>query len=217
VPERLAKDERVHLVCLVEATGGDALLNLRIDRLTDLMREAEAGVTELRVSVLSYGPHSVSWAVDEEPYRVRAWAGPSAAAERALHVLTGREADDREYPEAAQLECVLHGLSGHLSRDDGRPVIVTAGGRPPHPHEMDTDTGLIPCPDRVHWRRHLDLINAMGAAFGALRDQDCRGSIWRALGRDASACVADAVDVADFAARLGLREPGQTVPFPFVA
>jgi hypothetical protein len=216
VPERLTKAARVHLVCLVEATGGDVLLNHRIDRLAKLISEAEQGVSDLNVSVISYGPHSVSWALDEEPYRVRLWAGPGQAAERALRVLPGRVASDLEYPVAAQLECVLHGLAGHLADEDGRPVIVTAGGRPPHPHEMDTNTGIIPCPDRVSWRRHLDLIDARGTSFGALLDPSCSGAIWRALGRDATGTVDDAVDIADFAARLGLREAGQTMPFPFI-
>jgi hypothetical protein len=216
VPERLTRAARVHLLCLVEATGGDVLLNHRIDRLAKLISEAEQGVSELNVSVISYGPHSVSWALDEEPYRVRLWAGPGQAAERALRVLPGRVSSDLEYPVAAQLECVLHGVAGHLAQEDGRPVIVTAGGRPPHPHEMDTGTGIIPCPDRVNWRRHFDLIDGQGAVFGALHDPDCSGAIWRSLGRDASGTVDDAVDITDFAARLGLREAGQTVPFPFI-
>jgi hypothetical protein len=216
IPERLTKVARVHLVCLVEATGGDVRLNHRIDRLAKLISEAEQGVSELNVSVVTYGPHSVSWALDEEPYRVRLWAGPGQAAERALRVLPGRVASELEYPWATQLECVLHGLAGHLSEQDGRPVIVTAGGRPPHPHEMDTNTGIIPCPDGVNWRRHLETIDRLGASFGALRDPDCTGAIWQSLGRDASGTVDDAVDITDFAARVGLREAGQAVPFPFI-
>jgi hypothetical protein len=216
VPERLTKAARVHLVCVVEATGGDVLMGHRIDRLAKLISEAEQGVSELNVSVISYGPHSVSWALDEEPYRVRLWVGPGQAAERALRVLPGRVASELEYPLAAQLECVLHGLAGHLAAADGRPVIVTAGGRPPHPDEMDTNTGLIPCPDRVNWRRHIDAIDGLGASFGALHDPNCTGAIWGSLGRDASGTVDDAVDITDFAARLGLREAGQTVPFPFI-
>jgi hypothetical protein len=216
VPERLSKAARVHLVCLVEATGGDTLLNHRIDRLAKLISEAEQGVSELNVSVISYGPHSVSWALDEEPYRVRLWAGPAQAAERALRVLPGRVASDLEYPLAAQLECVLQGVATHLADEDGRPVIVTAGGRAPHPHEMDTTTGIIPCPDRVHWRGHVKTIDSLKASFGALRDPSCSSAIWGELGRDASGTVDDAVDIADFAARLGLRGAGQTVPFPFI-
>jgi hypothetical protein len=216
IPQRLAKAERVHLVCLIEVSGGDERLNLRIERLAKLIAEAESGVRELLVSVIAYGPHSVSWAVDEEPYRRLAWAQPSQVAEQALRGLAGRVADEREYQEAAQLECVLQGVATHLSDDNGRPVLVTAGGRPPHPHEMDTDTGIIPCPDRVSWRRQLDQIDALGTAFGALRDQHCRGAIWQALGREATGTVDDAVDMTDFATRLGLRGAGQTVPFPFI-
>jgi hypothetical protein len=103
-----------------------------------------------------------------------------------------------------------------LSEDDGRRVLVTAGGRGPHPPGMDTRTQIIPCPDRVNWQWQLDRIGALGTTFGALRDHDARGEIWRALGHDALEGADDAVDMADFAARLGLREVGQTVPFPFV-
>jgi hypothetical protein len=81
---------------------------------------------------------------------------------------------------------------------------------------MDIRTTVIPCPDRVNWRWQVDKIGSLGATFGALRDSDARGEIWRMLGRDAMATVDDAVDMPDFAARLGLRTAAQTVLFPFV-
>jgi hypothetical protein len=80
---------------------------------------------------------------------------------------------------------------------------------------MDTGTGIIPCPDRVDWAPQADRISALGATFGALRDQRSGGPAWRALGRDATAVTGDAVDLVDFAGRLGLREPGLAAPFPF--
>jgi hypothetical protein len=216
VPDRLAVPEPVHLVCLVEVSGGDDRLELRIDRLSQLIDEADKGAGQLSVSVLAYGPHSVAWSVDEQPVSVPAWAAPSPRAEPALRGLTGRKADEREYRRAAQLECALDTVARHLADRDGRPVIVVAGGRPPHPHAMDTRTTIIPCPDRVNWKWQLDRIGALGATFGALRDHDARGDVWRALGRDAMATVDDPVDMQDFAMRLGLREVAQTVPFPFV-
>lgn len=216
VPDRLAAPEPVHLVCLVEVSGGDDRLELRIDRLSQLIDEAEKSAGQLSVSVLAYGPHSVAWSVDEQPVTVPAWVAPSPRAEHALRGLIGRTADEREYRRAAQLECALDTVARHLADRDGRPVIVVAGGRPPHPHAMDTRTTIIPCPDRVNWKWQLDRIGALGASFGALRDHDARGEIWRALGRDAIATVDDPVDMQDFAMRLGLREAAQTVPFPFV-
>jgi len=215
VPGRLAAPEPVHLVCLVEVCGGDDRLELRIDRLSQLIDEGEKGAGRLSVSVLAYGPHSVAWSMDEQPVAVRAWAAPGSRAEQELRGLSGRKPEPREYRRAAQLECALETVARLLSGRDGRPVVVAAGGRPPHPHAMDTRTTIIPCPDRVNWRWQLDRITASGASFGALRDHDARGDIWRSLGRDAVATVDDAVDMTDFAARLGLSEAAQTVPFPF--
>jgi hypothetical protein len=68
----------------------------------------------------------------------------------------------------------------------------------------------------VNWKWQLDRIGALGASFGALRDQGARGEVWRSLGRDVMATVDDPVDMQDFAMRLGLQEAAQTVPFPFV-
>jgi hypothetical protein len=216
VPDRLAAPEPVHLVCLVEVSGGEDRLELRIDRLSQLIDEADKGAGRLSVSVLAYGPHSVAWSVEEQPVTVRAWAAPSSRAEHELRGLAGRKTDEREYRRAAQLECALDAVARHLSDRDGRPVLVVAGGRPPHPHAMDTRTTVIPCPDRVNWKWQLDRIGGLGASFGALRDHDARGEVWRSLGQDAMATVDDPVDMQDFATRLGLLEAAQTVPFPFV-
>lgn len=216
VPDRLAASEAVHLVCLLEVSGGDDRLELRIDRLSQLIDEAADGVSQLNVSVVGYGPHSVAWRVDEQPIAVPAWAASGARAVQELRGLAGRKRDEREYRRAAQLECALELVARHLSRGDGRPVIVTAGGRPPHPHTMDTRTTIIPCPDRVNWKWQADRIRSLGAAFGALRDSGARGEIWRTLGQDVMVTVDDPVDMPDFAARLGLHENVQAVPFPFI-
>jgi len=216
VPDRLASAEPVHLVCLVEVSGGEDRLELRIDRLSQLVDEAEKGAGRLSVSVVTYGPHSVAWSVDDQPIAVRAWAAPGARAERELRALSGRLPEEREYRRAAQLECALETVARHLSQREGRPVIVTAGGRPPHPHAMDTRTTIIPCPDRVNWKWEHDRIRTLGASFGALRDAGARGEAWQSLGADVTATVDDPVDMQDFATRLGLREAPQTVPFPFV-
>jgi hypothetical protein len=216
VPDRLAAPEPIHLVCLIEVSGGGDRLELRIDRLSQLIDEAAGGAGQLSVSVVAYGPHAVAWTVDEQPVAMRAWAASSARAEQELRALAGQKSDEREYRRAAQLECALEAVGRHLSHEDGRPVIVTAGGRPPHPHAMDTRTTIIPCPDRVNWKWQLDRIGALGASFGALRDQGARGEVWRSLGQDVMATVDDPVDMQDFATRLGLHEAAQTVPFPFV-
>jgi hypothetical protein len=216
VPDQLAPPDPVHLICLIEVCGGDQDLRLRIDRLEELISEAETGARQLLVSVIAYGPHAVAWSVTEEPIAVQAWAASSTEAVAGLRRLTGRRADEREYRRAAQLECALRELAAHLTGDYGRPVLVTAGGRPEHPHTMDTDTLLIPCPDWVNWVPEFNRLGQLpGITFGALHDRRWRGDIWAALGRDARATVDDAVNMTDFAADLGLREVAHAVPFPF--
>lgn len=216
LPEQLPEAEPVHLICLIEVCGSTDLLQLRIDRLVKLVNTAEAVTRRLAVTVVAYGPHSVTWATDDEAPAVRAWAAPADRAEQVLQELALRRPDEREYLRAAQLECALAWLAGYLSDREGRPVLVAAGGRPPHPHRMDPRTQVIPCPDRVNWRPQVDRLAELGTAFGAFRDKDWQGDIWTALGQKVSATVDDPVDMPDFAAALGLRESVQAVPLPLV-
>jgi hypothetical protein len=216
VPERLPKTEPVHLICLIELCGVSDLLQLRIDRLVKLVNAAEAASRQLAVTVVAYGPHSVTWAVEDEAPSVRAWAASADRAEHVLQELAIRRPDEREYLHAAQLECALAWLASYLSDREGRPVLVTAGGRPPHPHRMDPRTQIIPCPDRVNWRPQLDRLVELGTTFGAFRDKKWQGDIWHALGQKVTATVDDPVDMPDFAAALGLHETGQAVPLPLI-
>jgi hypothetical protein len=217
VPRQLTAHAPVHLVCLVEICGGDDRLKQRIDRLEELVTEAEAGGLPLHASVVAYGAHGVAWSVADRPPEIRAWAAPGDEAIRALRGLVGRRVDEREYPRAAQLECALKLVRERLLPADGRPVIVTAGGRPAHPPELDTIRQIIPCPDWVDGMSELNrLLRVPGIAFGAFRDPRCRGGIWEALGQHAVATIDDAVDMESFAARLGLYVAAQTVPFPVI-
>jgi len=215
VPERLAAQVPVHLVCLVETCGGDDRLRQRIYRLEELITQAQTGAGPLRVSVVAYGAHGVAWKVDDRPPEIRAWAAPGGQAISALRGLAGRRVDDREYQRAAQLECALKLVRGRLVPTDGRPVIVTAGGRPPHPPGLDTSRQIIPCPEWVNGRLELGrLLSLPEITLGAFPDPRCRGGIWEQLGQHAVATVDDAVDMESFAADLGLRVAAQTVPFP---
>ncbi len=217
VPGQLTVQVPVHLVCLVEVCGGEDLLRLRLDRLEELITEARAGGLPLRVSVVAYGPHGVAWRVDDRPPEIRAWAAPGDEAIKALRGLAGRQVDEREYQRAAQLECALRLVRERLAPAEGRPVIVTAGGRPAHPPGLDTSRQLIPCPEWVDGMSELAWLQRLpGATFGVLRDPRCRGVLWERLGRDGVATVDDAVDMEGFAARLGLRVAAQTVPFPVI-
>jgi hypothetical protein len=217
VPEQLAAQVPVHLVCLIELCGGDERLKQRIYRLEELIARAQTDARPLRVSVVAYGAHGVAWQVEDRPPEVRAWAASGDDAINALRGLVGRRADEREYLRAAQLECALELVRERLAAAGGRPVIVTAGGRPAHPPGLDTGARLIPCPDWVNGASELGrLLSLAGISFGALRDPKCRGGVWDQLGQHAVATVDDAVDMESFAADLGLLAPAQTVPFPVI-
>jgi hypothetical protein len=217
VPGQLPGSTAVHLVCLIEACGGDYRLQQRIDRLEELITEAQAAPGPLRVSVVGYGVHGVAWRVEDQPPEVRAWEASGGEAISALRGLIGRRVDEREYLRAAQLECAIKLIRERLAPAAGRPVVVTAGGRPAHPPELDPGTQLIPCPEWVNWTWELGQLQSLpGITFGALRDPRCRGRIWERLGRHARATVDDAVDMEGFAADLGLRAAALTVPFPVI-
>jgi hypothetical protein len=222
VPARLPEAGPVHLVCALEVSGAEERVRDRIDRLEQLITLAGVNVKRLAVSVIAYGPHSVAWHAPERPASTVARAVDGTQAVRALRGLAGGRpapdpAVDREYPDAAQLECALEAAGRLLAGDGARPVLVTAGRRPPHPPAADPGSDLLPCPDGVDWERQFhSLAGLPGITFGALCDQAARDPVWRRLGRDARATVDDAVDIERFAADLGLRVPGQVIPFPFI-
>ncbi len=219
VPEELRVLVPVHLACLIEVSGGRARVRRRIDRLEQLIAVADAGTRELSVSVISYGPHAIERGVPDEPATVLARAITADRAIRVLRGLVGRQVPAHEYERAAQTECALNELSRLLSARngrDGRPVVVTAGGRPPHPPRVDIQSEIIPCPRRVDWSTMIGRLQRVPAIrFGALYDPNAIGAIWRGLGRDAIATV-DRVDIPDFARRLGLVKRTPTVPFPLL-
>lgn len=216
VPDQLAAPQPVHLVVAIEVSGGRDLLNGRIQRVEQLIASAKNPVRRLAVSVIAYCPHSVERAVREEAATVLAWATTSERALRALRSLAPRETPAREYTRAAQLECALDEVVARLDQRDGRVALVTVGGRPPHPPQVDLRSEIIPCRNRVDWRRKVDQLRGIpGITFGALCDPEARGDIWRKLGQDAFATV-DIMDVDQFARRLGLHERVQAEPFPLV-
>jgi hypothetical protein len=218
VPDQLmGPPAPVHLICLAEVCGDDDVLQQRIDRLEDLVDEARGGGLPLRVSVVAYGAHGVAWSVDDLPPDIRVRAGSADQAITALRGLFGRRLDEREYPRAAQLECALRLVRERLLSVGGRPVIVTAGGRPAHPPRLDPGRQIIPCPNWVDVGAELEwLLRIPGISFGALRDPNCRGMVWGRLGRHAGAAIDDAVDMEGFIANLDLRAVVQTVPFPVI-
>jgi hypothetical protein len=217
LPDQLSARPPVHLVCLVELCGGDEKVQDRIDRLEELITTVQADDGALRVSVVGYGAHGVAWKVRDRPPEIRAWAVPGSQAVSALRGLAGRAADKREYQRAAQLECALKLVREQLTAANGRPAIVTVGGRAPHPAELDTRSQIIPCPSWSDGWSEVSRLSALpGITFGAIRDPAGGGRLWDRLGQHAAATVDDAVDLDGFAAALGLRAAPQTVPLPVV-
>ena len=220
VPERLPPPRPAHLVCMLEVSGPEHLEH-RIERLEELISAAEASGLLLRVSVVTYGPHAVERRALEEPATVVAWAARSDHAIRKLSALKSRATAKNEYPRAAQVECALRAVAGMFTSKnpgkDGRAVLVTAGARPPHPDRVDIQTEIIPCPYRVSWQKIFSSLcgTLPGLRFGALCDPGAVGSVWTFLGRDAIEEV-EVVDVAGFAAKLGLLGAVPSVPFPLV-
>jgi hypothetical protein len=147
--------------------------------------------------------------------RERAWIASSSAALEALEKLEQHAPMKGDYPYAAQLECALHDIGPKLRQQDGRPVILVAGGRSPFPPRNDR-SGLLPCPHRIDWRKQLDAIkrNFPKMTIGVIHDQDADDiTYWQELGQ-AALSSSDVVEVWRFAADLGVGGPPAYVPFP---
>lgn len=216
VPARLDRPPPTHLVCVIEVSGPTDQFRRRIDRIQDLIAHTDGTDGQLSVSLISYGPHAFDRRVPDEPAKVLAWAADSKTVLLALDKLGERKLVEGEYPRAAQLECALTEVARLLSVRDGRPVLVTAGSRPPFPPRVDIRSEILPCPDRRDWRRPLQkLYGVPGITFGALPDQDADAEIWTRLGREALEPL-DVVDVRRFAADLGLCGTAVPVPFPLI-
>ena len=212
VPDQRDPLHPSHLICAVEMSGTVTQVRDRLDRVDQLIKTAARGTEQrLSVSLITYGPHPVHWNSPEEPVRVLTWARSGAEALEQLWRLEGHTAEVG-YPRAAQLECVLTEIAERLTGQEGRPVLVTVGSRPPFPPRVDPLTEIIPCPSRNDWRRALHrLRDHPGIAFGAISDHDPDGGIWASLGTHAFAPT-NAFDARRFATKLGLLSV--SIPFP---
>jgi hypothetical protein len=205
IPYQLDQPAQTHLIVAIEASGDPDLVLERIDRAAQLIRRAvERSGEELRVSLLSYGPHRVHREDFDQSPKVLSWArtGDDALAE--LTLLTEQPCPPLGYWRAAQLECLLTMLTTRIKPSEGRPILVTIGSRPAFPPQVDPRSEIIPCPKRHDWRtawetlsRHADI------AFGAIRDEGGDEGVWSFLGRSASAYL-NTADLHRFTTDLGL-------------
>jgi len=226
VPAWLPAPEKTHLICAVEVSGPRDIVEKRLDRISRLIRHSAVnGSGLLKVSLIAYGPHVFGRGETDEPPEIMVWAASREAALTAVRRLSDREPAAAGYPAAAQLECVLTDIHRLLDTDDGRPVLVTAGSRPPFPERADASTGILPCPRRNNWREAMHRLQKVERiALGAIRDevppvrfrdpQD--DDVWTALGATA-VTTTDPVDLYDFPEQLGLLSAAaRHVPFPLV-
>ena len=223
VPRRLpASGGPAHLIVAIEISGpDDHSVQERLDSARRLILYVSAEARDfVCYSVITYGPHSVHLGnryYPEVPAATLAWAVAADDALVKLDQLTRRGPAPFGYEHAAQLECVLTDLEAGLSGEEGRPVIVTVGARPPHPPRIDPVTGIIPCRYRNDWAVPMVRLQSRhaGIKFGSFRDAGRVDQLWRLLGADAAA--ADDVYVRGFAQSLGLTSAAEQPTAPPIA
>jgi hypothetical protein len=218
VPDRIDFTLPTHLLCAVEISGQPEQVRERISRARQLIELAADKLEDrLSVSLIAYGPHSLYRDVPDEPAMVLTWAERSPAALDALDWQYDRGPVGIGYPRAAQLECVLATVAERLSSQEGRPVLVTIGSRPPFPPRVDPVSEIIPCPLRRDWRKALwQLREIPGLSFGAVRDDGADHEIWTSLGSEAFSQT-EVVDWQGFLADLGMvKSSVPLLSFPLI-
>ncbi|MCC5574610.1 hypothetical protein IMZ11_03020 [Microtetraspora sp. AC03309] len=211
------------LVCAVEICGTGDQVAERLSRARQMINCASGELGGLlRVSLVAYAAHSYDRSAQEFPVRVAAWQSGAAEALDALGALEEQGAVAGGYPyhpHAAQLEDVLALIVRRLDWGDRTPtVLLTVGGRPPHPARTDRSR-LLPCPHRHDWRKLLAALEQRpGTLLGAICDDaaDQAHPAWHRLGAAALAHL-EAVDVRGLATELGLVAPSPGhLPFPLL-
>jgi hypothetical protein len=194
VPGRLPVDGGpVHLIAAIEVSGpDDRTVRERLDSVRRLVRHVAAEARNcVCYSVMTYGPHSINPnnpEFPEVPVATLTWANTAGDALEALDLIGRRGPAPFGYKGAAQLECMLTDLDGNLTGEEGRPVVITVGARPPHPPRVDPATKIIPCPHRRDWTVPLTRLKTRhaGIAFGSIRDAAPPDELWRVLGANAT-------------------------------
>jgi hypothetical protein len=209
VPRSVPAGGPAHLIIAIEVSAPDhSLVYRRLDAAQRLIQHVATEARDLvRYSIITYGPHYIHLGNRDFP-EVRTtrvpWAGTADEALARLYRLSGYAPAPVGYERAAQLECVLTDLEAGLTGEQGRPVIVTVGARPPHPPRVDPATGIIRCHRRNDWREPMIRLRTRyaGIKFGAIRETGPADQLWALLGADALA--GDDLYAPRFAQSLGL-------------
>jgi hypothetical protein len=223
VPRRLPPGGGpAHLIISIEISApSHAAFRERIECADRLIRYvAEEARDFVCYSVISYGPHSIHSGISEYtevPATTLVWAVTADDALAELVRLARRGPALLGYEHAAQLECVLTDLEETLTGQEGRPVIVTVGARPPHPARVDPLTGIIPCRRRRAWAVPMAELRSehAGITFGSIRESEAPDELWQLLGADASSVGAFLPP--SFAQALGLTSDAAQPSAPPIA
>ncbi|WP_067460674.1 hypothetical protein [Actinomadura macra] len=190
LPERLEiLTEPVDLICAVELGGVDELVRRRLDLLRGLVSVLDAtypGIGPgtgagtdtglIRVAVLGYRDHAYGRGKEKRKPVLGGWLGTPANAVEALSRLRPSAI---EYPEAAPVEDALHEIAERLAgtrapafgHPPPRTVLLTVGGRPPHP-PIQGDDDVLPCQFERSWQAALAGIVRAGVACATVLDSD---------------------------------------------
>ena len=229
VLERRSVFEPVHLIMAVE-TCGSPQVTAHLDRADQFVRSvATLAGGPLRFSLLTYDSHPHDPRVEDDPVTVLTWANQDEAVLAHLAALREQAPSWRRgrYTRAASIECMLAEVARLLQSQsappgdghpDGRPVLVTVGTRVAFPASRDPRSDILPCTARNDWHSFFRwLVQDHGEmTFGAIYGGDPDAEVWRLLGQDANAGLAE-LDEWQFAAGLRLRPPAaEQIPFPMV-
>ena len=170
---------------MIDIGGPDDEIRSRIERLCQLVSVVAESSPGLRVSLVSYGAHSVSRRLREEPVNVHAWAVQGAVAVRSLEGLNPDAAAEMTpaYRRAAEIECALAEVARRLTGQREPVALVTVGARPAFPARMASDSPTLPCPLRNDWETILHrLCHHRRVALGAIvSDHGAVGEVWTQL------------------------------------
>lgn len=227
VPIRLPTEDDVagralDLVLLVELGGGTETVGHRVRLAREVIDRLRVVPGQVRVAVLGYrdhfGRHHIDaigrWNQEDEALvvggKLTSLDGARSMFKSARRWQAVPIGDNQAAPVEDALQSIITDPDWKWTRS-ARHVLLTIGGRPPHPSKTGPDgDSTLPCPHRWSWQDSLRRLSAMQAieCFAVLDAPVTPGHAeraWRELGAreryDASSVTAEEVmrDVADLA------------------